>query len=533
MLQIGSIREAGNRLVSQGGIYAGPRMGRSFRIHVIARFFNLIVAFGFQILVVKTLPVGQYATYAILLAALMFGQNILSFGIVRTLFRFVPDLTLRGDRRALCMLWLRLGIMRVAALALFLTGIQGGVLDWFPSDGLTTTTRAAFVVWFIATNLFGDADALAQAWVAHPRLAIATTLEISIRSVALFALFAMGFAMSVELVVMISAATTLLALVIITVLLVRVGVELWRTASALETSIPVDIYYAPRFAATMYVATLAWVGSSAAVVRLVAANGLLALPLAAFSFAQGLLGSLQRGLPGTLVLPSLEPMVMANVARGVPGNEIVATLSLVYKLDIVCCLALAIATSVAGGPIIRLLATPAYAPYSFVLPVLAGMMIFETAHRIFEIIGNLHLKQRAFLMLWPLGLTSAAAIYGTVGKFGIWSVLAFPMIESVARFCILLVVYRKEMAGRALDLERTAQFVAVSLVVIMAGLATREVLGAASDRVALAVACGSLVAMISAILLLHPLRSNEREVALSMIPGSWSGARNVISWLTR
>jgi O-antigen/teichoic acid export membrane protein len=517
----------------QGGIYAGPRMRRSFRIHVIARFFNLFLAFVLQILVVKTLPVGQYATYAVLLAALMFGQNILSFGIVRTLYRFVPDLTLRGEHRALCMLWLRLGMVRAVALALFLAAIQGGILDWFPSDGLTTATRAAFVVWFLATNLFGDADALAQAWVAHSLLAIATTLEIIIRFVAIVTLFAMGLVMSVELVVMISAATALVALVIITVLLMRVGIELWRNASALETPIPVDIYYAPRFAAAIYVATLAWVGSSAAVVRLVAASGLQALPLAVFSFAQGLLGSLQRGLPGTLVLPALEPIVMANVARGVPGKEIIATLSLVYKLDIVCCLALAIATSVAGGAITRLLATPAYAAYSFVLPVVAGMMIFETAHRIFEIIGNLHLKQRAFLMLWPLGLTSAVAIYGTVEKFGIWSVLAFPMIENVARFCILLAVYRREMVGRALDLERTAEFLAVSLVVIVAGLATREVLGAASDPLALAVACGSVVAMISAILLLHPLRSNERDMALSMIPGSWSGARNVILWLTR
>jgi O-antigen/teichoic acid export membrane protein len=518
---------------TQGGIYAGPRMGRSFRIHVIARFVNLIVAFGFQILVVKTLPVGQYATYAVLLAALMFGQTILTFGIGRTLYRFVPDLTLRGERRALCALWLRLGIARGAALALFLTGIEGGALDWFSPDGLTTTTRAAFVVWFAATSLFGDADALAQAWVAHARLAIATTLETVIRFIAVVTLFAMGFAASAELVVMISAATALLALLVIITLLMPVGIELWRSVSASKTPTPVDVDDAPRFAANMYVATLAWVGSSPAVVRLVAASGLHALPLAAFSFAQGLLGSLQRGLPGTLVLPALEPMVMANAARGVPPEEIVATLSLVYKLDILCCLALAVATSVAGGPIIRLLATPAYAEYSYVLPVLAGMMIFDTTQRIFEIIGNLHLKQRVFLMLWPLGLTSAAAIYGTVEQFGIWSVLAFPLIESVARLGILLVVYRREMAGLALDFERTAQFLAVSLVVIMAGLATKEIPGFASDRVALAVACGSVVAMISAIVLLHPLRSDERKVALSMIPKNWSGARRVIFWLTR
>ena len=50
-------------------------------------------------------------------------------------------------------------------------------------------------------------------------------------------------------------------------------------------------------------------------------------------------------------MPALEPLIMANIARGVPGKDTIATLSLVYKLDIVCCLALATATSVAPNAI--------------------------------------------------------------------------------------------------------------------------------------------------------------------------------------
>ena len=57
-------------------------------------------------------------TYAVLFAALMFAQNILSFGIDRTVYRFVPDLTLRGERGQLLALYLGIGAARVAGITL-------------------------------------------------------------------------------------------------------------------------------------------------------------------------------------------------------------------------------------------------------------------------------------------------------------------------------------------------------------------------------------------------------------------------------
>lgn len=526
---------AGGSLVPerQEGIYVWPRLRRALCVHITARTLNLVLAFGFQILVVKRLPVGDYATYAVLLAALMFVQNILSFGVDRTMYRFVPDLTLRREWSALLALFLGIGVARVAGIALFLIAVQYGVLDWFVSERLTTTTRVAFTVWYIATSTFGDADALAQTWVAHSRLAIATTVEVTSRFAAVVLLLATGHAATAELIVVISAATAVLALATIVALLVPTVTALWRTQVAADTNMPVDIKQAPRFAAMIYLALFAWALSNPSVVRLVAATGLDVLSLAGFSFAQSLLGSLQRGLPGTLVLPGLEPVVMANMARGVSREKLFAPLSLVYKLDLVCSLALMTATSVAGAAIVRILARPTYAEYFFVLPVLAGMMAINTAYRIFEIVGNVNFNQKVFLLLSPLGLASAGAIYVTMGRYGIWSVLAFPLIESAARFCIFLVVYRKDVVGRAIDLVRMFEFALISLLVVLAGLGAKELMGVASDRAALAVAAGCVAAMIGAILLLRPIRPAEREVALSVIPKSWSRPRNVVMWLTR
>jgi O-antigen/teichoic acid export membrane protein len=524
-----------NRFASQGRgkVYVRPRISRALCIHISARAANLILGFGFQVLVVKRLPVGDYAIYAVLLAALMLGQSMFYFGIDRTIYRFVPDLTLRGERDALLALGLGIGAARAAGIMLFLIGIQYGILDWFTSERLTTTTLVALALWYTATSLFADADALAQTWVAHARLAIATTVEIVVRLAAVVALLATGYAVTAERIVVISAASALLALATLAALLVPVAIALWRSEVAADTSLPVHVHQAPRFAVTVYLAHFTWVVSNPSVVRLVAATGLDVLAFAGFSFAQGLLGSLQRCLPGMLVLPALEPMVMARKARGISHEKLLAPLSLVYKLDLVGSLAIVIATSVAGGAIVRIIATPAYAEYSFVLPVLALMMTINAAYRIFEIVGSLNFKQKVFLLLSPLGLTSAGAIYVTIGKYGIWSALVFPLIESFARFCIFLVVYRREVVGRAIDLVRMSEFALISLLIILAGLAVKEVIGVASDHAALAVAGGCVAAMIGAILLLRPIRPDEQEVALSVIPESWSGPRNLIVWLTR
>jgi len=440
---------------------------------------------------------------------------------------------LRGERGALLALALGIGAARLVGITLFLIVIRYGVLDWFTSEKLPPNTLVAFAVWYIAASLFADVDALAQTWVAHARLAIATTVEIVSRLAAVVVLLAMGYAATAERIVVISAATSLLALATIAVLLVPVAIAVCRSEVTAGTPVPVHVHQAPRFALTVYLANFAWVVSNPAVVRLVAATGLEVAAFAGFSFAQNLLGSLQRGLPGTLVLPGLEPMVMANMARGISREKLLAPLSLVYKLDLVCSLSIVIATSVAGGAIVRIFATPAYAEYSFVLPVLAWMMAINAAYRIFEIVGNLNFKQKVLLLLSPLGLTSAGAIYVTIGKYGIWSALAFPLIESFARFCIFLFVYRKDVVGRAIDLVRMSEFALISVLIILAGLGVREVIGVASDNVALAVAGGCVAAMIGSILLLRPIRPEEREVALSVTPESWSGSRKLIVWLTR
>ena len=82
-----------------------------------------------------------------------------------------------------------------------------------------------------------------------------------------------------------------------------------------------NLSQATSFAAANYASTIGWLVSSPATVRIIAASGLNVLALAAFSFAQGLYISLQRALPGLLILPSLEPIIMAQASERPTARE--------------------------------------------------------------------------------------------------------------------------------------------------------------------------------------------------------------------
>ena len=126
-----------------------------------------------------------------------------------------------------------------------------------------------------------------------------------------------------------------------------------------------NLSQATSFAAAIC-STIGWLVSSPATVRMIAASGLDVLALAAFSFAQGLYISLQRALPGLLILPSLEPIIMAQVSSGHRREKIYTTFSVIFKTELICVLAALIATTIAGREHYSNIVQPAYGTYYYV-----------------------------------------------------------------------------------------------------------------------------------------------------------------------
>jgi O-antigen/teichoic acid export membrane protein len=510
----------------------------ALRGHAAFRFISLLLGFGFQIMVVKVLSPENYATYAILLATLLVGERLLSFGVDRTILRFVPALLLREDRRGLRFLAKRLGMLRAIGLVLFLLVCTASLalhLRVTPSE-LDSNATIGFVVWFIAYTLIKDSEAVAQSLIVHHWAALIAACEAFFRLGSVTLIYLSFRSVDVGTLVILYAATS-------SAWTVALWWCVWRSARRRpipspgtlpsEPEVVVDVRRQARtFGVAAYASTLSYLISSPGIVRLVAQTGLGINALAAFSFVQGISTSLSSGLPGQLILPSLES-IAAKMSDSGSGDRVFPALSVLFKIELTFMLAIVLATVIGGPELIRILSRPAYAPYYYVLPMLCIGLSLQTIYRVLEILGSVNLKTRVFLSLWPLSVVAMAALYLTVGTWGLISVLVIPIAEIGTRVATLTVAFRRYGIWKVLDPVRSLRLVA-SAAGLLLGLSYALVAyrGSLGD-VRLLVAVGGVIVFLSTLLLIRPLRALECETLLGILPASWTFPRYVARRLSR
>jgi len=487
------------------------------------KLVNFGLAFAFQVLVVKTLQPGQYATYAVLLAFLTTGERLLSFGLDRATMKFVPTLAQRRDSKRLRGAIARICAMRLATLFVFAAIC---ILMLENSDRFLPVidrgTVVAFVFWFVSFTLMTDADAFAQSWLAHSDSAVASFLEVCARTLAIIAVASLSVsAVSARTIVIISATTSTLSLIYLLTRLSRFR-SILGSAAGVDTS-SADARFDPRgipwFAVGNYASTIVYLVSSPPMIRIAASAGLGVVSLAAFSFIQTLATSAQRLLPGLLVLPLLEPIIMSGILVRGKGEGIISGLSLLFKLEILCVLCGIIIATIAGEDLIIALSRPDYANYSDVLIVMLIYVAFATAYRLLEMIINTNSKQTIFLVVWPISCISIITTYVFVHRFGLIAVLLIPTLEIALRVMLLATAFRQYGTFRVFDPLRTLPLMLLAAVIAIAGRTALRLLGA--DRsMLLDFAMAAVVALLflGGAWICKILRPSEYEVLGAVFP---------------
>jgi hypothetical protein len=428
--------------------------------------------------------------------------------------------------------------MRLLGLLIFgaamIAGINYG--DRVLALSFSQMTYFAFGVWFVAYTLLADADALAQTYMAHFEAAFVSTCEVLARLIAVSAISLGGYPVGAEEVITVCAASSSTAAAIMAFLLYARGRALRATAPANPS--PDNSMIDPRrgriFALANFVSTVVYLISSPPVIRIIAALGLDIIALAAFSFIQGLFISFQRVLPGLLVLPSLEPIMMSRLGSENRRDDwVYAGLSVIFKAELVCILATVILTCIAGREIIALLSRPAYAEYYYVFPVLVGSLVLITSYRIFETIANMHFKQSIFFGLWPLGVISMGAMIMTVREWGLWSVLLWPIVEITARIFILATVLRRYGIDRTFDPVRSISLLCCAVSAIGLVFVLRSNVQIDNGYVNLYWGLGGLLIFTGTIFLVRPLRPDEYHILMGALPAVFRPIVPAIRALTK
>lgn len=508
--------------------------------HVTFRFIALALGFGFQVIVVKLLLPGAYATYAVLLAALLVGERLLSFGIDRTVLRFVPAFIVARDRGGLHYLVRRLASLRAIGLGIVVVALIASS-RWhlrITDSEISATTMIAFGVWFVAYTVLKDADAVAQSLIAHRWAAVVAACEAVVRLGLLCAVYAYARSIDVQTLMVLCAATYSAAAAGlwwgVRKAAHRHGLNGLRFPSSPVAEAVVGVSAArevPVFGIAAYASTLSYLISSPGVVRLVASSGLPVLTLAAFSFIQGLSSSLSSGLPGQLILPSLES-IAAKLTDSGRGAKVFPALSVLFKVELTFVLAIIVGMEVGGIRLIAMLSRPSYAAYYYVLPILMAGLCLQTIYRVLEILGSVHLKYRIFLSLWPLSLGAMAALYFAVGRWGLISVLVVPIAEIVMRVSISAVALRHHGIWKALDPARSLRLVLSAATVLFVSWYVMRVSGGPFGGAGLATTAGVVVVFLASLLVVRPLTRLEYETLSGVLPRSWRIPRSVARLLS-
>ena len=231
-------------------------------------------------------------------------------------------------------------------------------------------------------------------------------------------------------------------------------------------------------------------------------------------------------------MPSLEPVAAQMTERG-RGDKIFAVLSLLFKTELTCVLAIIIATVGAGAEIIAMLSRPAYAPYYYILPILMVGLILSTIYRMLEILGSMNMTYKIFLRMWPLSVAAVAALYFTVGNWGVVSVLAVPIAEIGMRVALLAFAFRRQGVWKALDPARSLRLIASAVIVLSCSSLALGRYGASFEGAGLLTAAGGIVAFLSAILIIRPLSALECDTVSQILPASWTFPRYLARVLAR
>lgn len=511
-----------------------PTLVRRLTTSAMTRLGVLVLGLAFQIFLAKIMVPQEYAMFALALAGSTLFIAIASLGISRAISRFLPELLVRGTRSTLRHAIGRAAGYRLASV-LAVAAMTWLLLGAYPltSDFLHEPSRIIIILWFVSLLFQIEAEAVALALMEHDIWSVASLLEIFIRLGAIFYVSTLKHLEASDVISVWFVTSSLLVISTLLIVLVK-RQHYWSMNSGSE--LRSDPSFDPRvqhaFAFGIYVSSCAWLATSPAALRLASAASLPVVPLAAISFVQGLISSLQRGLPVHLMAPTLEPVLISKSAASGKVSDALHTLSLLSKAETFLIL-LGIAVVAPIAPIlISIIARPEFSIYGYIIPILLAQSLGTSYYRVLEIVAGIALKYRTFTAVAPLGLVCLLLVFVTTPYLGLGAVLIWPSLEILLRLFIIRMALRSHGAEQALDTSRLSLMIAVTLaLLVIENLAAYEFDLGLVERFIASVVSG--LGFVFLMFILRPIRPAEYVLAASAFPRTTRRILQILGALTR
>lgn len=492
-------------------------MRNNAAVFLSGRLTSLVVLLGFQILVVRLLPIPEYARFALVFAWATLMQTVISFGIPRLIPKYVGQAGTGLWPSAVRRLVISILSFRVVGSALAIM-----VAYWIATRfGLAETVDPQFLLAASAYILISlvqvDADAIAQS-LGLQRVSRAALIGEALLRLILVAASALAGAGT--------SAANILAIASLTGFIASgyLIAHVLRALRQLPKGDTVQRLNRREFLATGtsgYASALAWFASSPAIVRLIAGRVLETLAFAGFSFTQTLAMSFQRYTPGMLLFPFVEPAVMRHYAKSGDQSRLEAVLSVVTKADMIAIGAAIVGTVVSGQAIIGLMTGGRYAAAATALPWLLGYLLTSSAYRAFEIVAVALNAASALFRTLTLSLVWLGAALLLAPHFGLIILLLCPVGDSLSRLWLMYTALRRRGIRKVVDLRIAATVSLLATFCAGAGVwISHQLRPTPVNIIGVGIAAGS--AFLLLVFLVRPLRKHEADVIIGDRTGEFA-----------
>lgn len=361
--------------------YSAASVGRSLAAFVQSRLVTGGLSIAVALVIVRYMPVAEYAVYATLAAVCVFVMELSTFGIPHVTNRYVPEGRLQADpadfRR---FVWRLVGLRMALALAV----LAPLALLTAPIAELLRASHAPVALWvnwlLILVVVFTD-------HVAHTLEAVMAQPDVRR---GLYVEWVLRFFVTIGIIVATSTITAAQAL------LVQVGASLLAgllmlghlaaRLRALSAPAPGDRPHARwpaqprelvRFGWHSYAYTLLLLPGENFSVRMIAAHYLPAVRMASYGFFQALASAGRRYLPVHLLITTVEPLLIAHYTESRSIERLNHMANSVLKLNLMVLAPVIAWTAVAGAGFVGLLTGGKYMEYAWILPLVLLEPVLE------------------------------------------------------------------------------------------------------------------------------------------------------------
>jgi O-antigen/teichoic acid export membrane protein len=361
--------------------YSASNVGRGLAKFIESRLVTGALSITVALVIVRFMPITDYAVYATLGAVYVFVIEFSSFGIPQVTNRYVPEGRLHASsadfrRFVWRLLALRMALATVVIIPLAL--LTGPIAKLLHTSHLVDAMWATWALILVAVFTLHVTHTL-EALMAQPHVRRGLYIEwllrfgVTLGLVIAYSNITAAQALSVQVIAALIAGLVMVSrLVLLLREMPRQDAEVRPTESWPEH--PRELV---KFGWQSYAYTLLLLPSENFSVRMVAAHFLPTVRMAAYGFFQALASAGRRYLPVHVLITTVEPLLIAHYSESRSMDRLNHMANSVLKLNLMVIAPVIAWTAVAGAGFVAFLTGGKYIEYAWVLPVVLLEPVFE------------------------------------------------------------------------------------------------------------------------------------------------------------